>query len=747
MEDLNFSVDSALLTELGEKLVETVHLAVIELVKNAYDADATEVIVRFKLNTGKGPDIFIIDNGVGMTLDNVRDYWMRIATTNKDENDTSEKYGRPRTGSKGIGRFSCRRLGSHLELVTIAHNKSKFEKTKVTFPWTKFKPGLDVTIIKCPVESGTVNETHTGTTLFISESKKDEWSGHGYNKLKRELAVLVGNRGTKRKGFVEDPGFNIKLEGSPSGDEDTIDLRDRLINAGWGTLSGEIDNNHNAVYSLNALGIGEKTITSHVKYPELKGVSFKIGIIVDRRQQLRDPTILSLGTLRDEILPMWGGVQIRFKGFRVYPFGDDDWLEIDHDRGLRRQQPENNQLVSFAEKLKGIDPKRVLLSLVSMRNHVGSVEIDARANGFEMKANREGFLDSSPTSKLKEFVRYGIDWATIYRDYYLRKRAKEDSEVAREYLEDVLQKKIDSTDLIENAVDYIDKEVKNISSILPTSQRIELKKSVAKATDAILKHDKSNKEELRHLRLIASTSSLLLIFSHEVKSLIGSLDSDTVSLANLAKLLDKKNAGVVQIIRENLMETKKRFSDLLKLTSLISTDSRNDKPETLALKERLERAKDVYKLIRDKYDIDIDIDDVPNSIKVKNIMEAELFAIILNILSNSIKSVIAAGTDSRKIKVTAQHVDGQTKIIFLDRGIGLDEGLFDEVFLPFISDPRGKLYRKLNKFLNPEDKYILGTGSGLGLGIVREIIDTKKGSIRFKKPSGGWKTELEIVIP
>lgn len=154
--DLQFSVDSALLDELGLKLVETVHVALSELVKNSYDADATEVRIIFDKNE-KGKDrIQIIDNGTGMSFNAVQDYWMRIATTNKEKRNVSPVFGRPLTGAKGIGRFSCRRLGSKLTLLTkgtknndVQGEHTLIQMTKVEFPWTDFKPGLDVTTIVC----------------------------------------------------------------------------------------------------------------------------------------------------------------------------------------------------------------------------------------------------------------------------------------------------------------------------------------------------------------------------------------------------------------------------------------------------------------------------------------------------------------------------------------------------------------------------------------------------------------------
>lgn len=748
MEYFTFTVDSALLNELGEKLVETVHLALIELVKNAYDADAETVTIRFKPNSVGGPEIHITDNGSGMSFDRVENYWMRIATTNKVAEDTSPVYGRPRAGSKGIGRFACRRLGTKLELITVARQNGrsvtgKCEMTKIHFNWKDFTPGSEVTTIKCLGEKELIGDDDTGTTLIVSGAEKDEWGLRGYNFLKRQLSVLVANRGVKRKGYKEDPGFNIILD-APQFEGDIRDLREELLSAGWGTLTAYINSDHQAVCQLEALGIGRKAITSDQTFPHLKGVSLKIGIMPFSKGQIRNTSVLSLEKLQ-EILTDWGGVQVRFRGFRVYPYGDDDWLDIDKDRGRRKGTVEG-ELSAFAAKLRGVDPNRALLSMLSMKSYVGNVEIDSETRVFEMKANREGFIHSEAIDELKAFVRFSIDWSTIYRDYYIRKAAKDDSDAAREYLEEVLNEEIEPGKVVESAVNYLEKEFKNISSLLPATQRRDLQKTVERATDAILKHEISSTEELRHLRLVASTSTLLMVFSHEVKSLLGSLENETVSLMRLEKKLSKNDAKIVEEIREGLSDTKERLSDLLKMTSLIGVDSRDAKPQSLAFAERLAKAEKCYHLIIKSYDISLDYREVPNNIVIKNILEAELYAIILNVLSNSIKSVIASEGDKR-IKITAKRESGKTVINFLDSGLGLEESVFEKVFEPFVADPNGKLYGKLERRLNPEDRYIVGTGSGLGLSIVKEIVLARDGSIGFRKPAKGWKADLEVVLP
>ncbi|MDR3696470.1 ATP-binding protein, partial [Mucilaginibacter sp.] len=306
MPVLHFSVDSALLRELGEKLVETVHIALVELVKNSYDADSTEVEIIFTTENGKS-QIQIIDNGKGMNYEAVESYWMRIATTNKEKSNVSTIYGRPLTGAKGIGRFSCRRLGGHLKLITSGtENGNKVgkqrivQRTSVEFPWTEFEPGTDVTNIECEGVKENIQDAITGTTLIIT-GIAEEWNLRGWNVLKRQLSVLSANTGTQRKGFEHDPGFTIKIT-APAFEGGIRDIRDDFLNSGWGTLTATMNKSHQAVCKLEALGIGSRTITSTVKFPHLSDVSLTLGIMVDDRSQMRNTSTLSIGTLQ-QILP------------------------------------------------------------------------------------------------------------------------------------------------------------------------------------------------------------------------------------------------------------------------------------------------------------------------------------------------------------------------------------------------------------------------------------------------------------
>lgn len=745
MPELIFTVDSALLSELGDKLVETAHIALVELVKNAYDADATLVTVKIVPDPPHGPEVHVSDNGSGMSFADVKNYWMRIATTHKQDHPVSQHYGRPRTGSKGIGRFSCRRLGTRLKLVTIvSQNGSGLEKTEVSFDWLKFKPGREISTIICEGSHRQVKAAVIGTTLIISGNPVDEWGKRGYDFLKRQLAVLTANRGRKRPGFEEDPGFNVSLQ-APGFNEEISNLREQLLSAGWGELKIRVNTEGQATCMLTALKVGEKTITYPEKVPNLASVFARIGIMPINRDEMRNREVISKGSL-SEIVDEWGGVYVRYRGFRVYPYGEpgNDWLNIDRDRGIRRTAL-SEILQPFAAKLRGVNPKRALLSLLSSKSYIGDVEIGDRAHGFDMKASREGFVGEDGIKSLQELVRFAIDWSTIYREYARGLNIKEEARRAREDLEDQLKESVEPKEIITTALRVVDTEIRSLATRLPAKERQQILRSLRTATQAIVKHEASNREEVRHLQLVASTSTLLLIFSHEVKSLLSWFEQVSISLDRVRRNVNATEATKLAKIRDEFDSTKKRFLELLSMTSLISVSSRKSEPARLTLRPRLERAIQSFDLITRNYEIEIDIY-VPGTLQVGPMLEAELFAVILNVLSNAIKSVIAGG-GRKKIMVTASRRGSQVVLNIRDSGIGVKEEHYEQVFTPFVADPDKRLYRGIDAKLNPEDQYIVGTGSGLGLSIAREILSYRNGSIHFVRPHDGWKADLEIVMP
>ncbi len=111
-----FTVDAQHIHRLGFELVGKQETALSELIKNAYDADATYIHLDFKDYNKPGGTLIISDDGNGMTEPDIRANWMRLSTSEKEKNPVSPLYGRSRAGRKGIGRFAVERLGKQLLL-------------------------------------------------------------------------------------------------------------------------------------------------------------------------------------------------------------------------------------------------------------------------------------------------------------------------------------------------------------------------------------------------------------------------------------------------------------------------------------------------------------------------------------------------------------------------------------------------------------------------------------------------------
>ncbi|MGH9960903.1 MAG: sensor histidine kinase, partial [Pyrinomonadaceae bacterium] len=457
---------------------------------------------------------------------------------------------------------------------------------------------------------------------------------------------------------MEAPGFNEEIK----------DLRQSLLKAGWGDLDLQVKAGGIVTCTLNAMNIREKTITYPQKFPALASVSAKIGIMPTySRDEMRKTDVISKTSLQ-EIVDDWGGVYIRYKGFRVYPYGEpgNDWLNIDRDRGLRKTALAPI-LQPFAARLRGVNPQRALLSLLSSKSYIGDVEIGERASSsFEPKASREGFVGEAGIGQLREVFRFAIDWSTIYREYARGLAAKQAAQEAREELEIQLSEDVESKEVVSTALRVVESEVRNLATRLPTSERQQVLRSLRTATQAIAKHDAANREELRHLQLVASTSTLLLIFSHEVKSLLSWFEQVRISLDRVQARVNKSEAERLADVISEFGDTKERLLQLLSMTSLISVN-RKAEADRLALHPRLLRAIRCFELITKSYRIDINTDEVPESLKIGPILEAELFSVLLNLLSNAVKSVIAAGGE-RRVMIAARRQGPHAIINIRDTG-------------------------------------------------------------------------------
>lgn len=757
MAQMIFNVDSALLSELGERLVGSVHVALLELVKNAYDADAYSV----KLSIDKTPDGVVTcveDTGIGMTLDEVKKYWMRIATNNKAVNNVSRLYGRIKSGAKGIGRFSCRRLGENLTLTTTAKlSDGVYQTTNLRIDWRRFVAGTSLDSVKVEYNDSKSQTGVCGTVLRIVNSNPNVFTAKGLAYIKRHCAVLVANRGCERAGFAPDPGFNIFFRFFGEKEAPYHNLREDIIDAGWGTVTAKVGNDGEPVFSLNSIGAKIDRFVPSVRFKHIVGAKLKIGLLVDAKDQVSNPDVLTLGPMR-KVLSDWGGIYVRLNGVRVQPYGQpqDDWLDIDRDRGLRRGASEANDIGDLAATLKGVEPRRYLLSLLSSRSYVGDVEIDSTMTGFEIKASREGFLDTDAFSELKLFARFAVDFATLYRDQYVQQQSERRIVDAANRFKSAVEQIEGGRDCDDHekpsgrveteAVDYIIKWTKKLSSNDTPDARKDVVEGIERAAELIQAHQHRNADELRRLRLVASTSILLALFAHDVKSYLVQIDNAMTQLGHIRGCNEVECDQIGQVVAR-LGQSKVVLQRLIDFTLAIAAPGRESKDERLNVSTRLEEVMSCLESLTNEYNVVIDISGVPRTAYVGPISKAEFFSLMINVLSNAIKAVIARNEGGeRVISVSAQQMGRKCLISCCDNGIGVDLTTVESLFSSFVADPSGVLYPSLQARINREHSFVLGSGSGLGLNIARQIVNARGGDIRFVQPEGTWRTRLNIIL-
>ncbi len=179
IEKVKFKVSSALKNLIGQELITNNHVAVFELVKNSFDAKSKNIDVVFNL---KNNTITISDDGTGMSRDEIINKWLFIGYSDK-KNDHESSF----SGNKGIGRFSCDRLGQKLELVTIKDNV----ETTIKINWKDFEKDQvdEIQSIYLDLDSNVCNKPN-GTTIIISDLN-DEWTENDIEHTKKQLLRLI----------------------------------------------------------------------------------------------------------------------------------------------------------------------------------------------------------------------------------------------------------------------------------------------------------------------------------------------------------------------------------------------------------------------------------------------------------------------------------------------------------------------------------------------------------------------------
>ena len=759
---LRFSVDSQLMGELGERLVTRNHVALAELVKNAYDADASRVSIEFcdyvVKETGElFPSIVLTDNGHGMRFADVDAHWMRIATSNKARGPFSPRYGRPKTGNKGIGRFACHRLADELVLTTVAKAGKRYERTEVTFVWEDFVPGTTLTTIPCRYETEISNSETLGTKLELI-GLKEHWLQRDFNTLRRSISWLTMAQEVRRKGFKADPGFAIELQAQEFEQGEGLIL-DQLTDSGWGRLQGKVLPNGRASLKLKGNFLtGEKKWTSDIKFPNLVGVTCDISHFTsgEAYQLVRNKRILTktvLSQLREE-----AGVRVYYEAFRVFPMGErgDDWLGLDRDAAARHGSFRFAGLNDIAAGLR-LDSRTPLLRPRN-ENLLGRVYIGGEAGRtLQIKMNREGFVETESLQELVKFARLAIEWMTIYyaqaKNRYEHQKAKiaerefiqvlEEREKNRFDIKDGADEKEDSgRAVIVSAIDFL---AGRAAEGFRTESKLETEKRAVETAERVIEaRFQELNSEIGVLRTLASTAPLLFTFAHEVSAVISQLSSNALRIEALAKNMPAKGKDEASAIAKSMRDTAKNFTQMSELFGIMAS-ARQSRPGRLYAHKLVRRIVSGTQFTTIESGIEVDVD-CSDELKSPQMFEAELVSIIVNLYSNAVKSCLAAQKRNMKIQISIHEEHDNFLLEVRDQGVGLPKKYWREALEPFCSDPADQIYSKLEARIGRSTVSALGRGSGLGLSIVKGICDGYSGAVNLYKPEG-WSLAVSVSLP
>ena len=383
---------------IGRDLIQDCYAAVVELVKNAYDADSPDVNIEFRAKPDRsGYAIVITDHGHGMSRDTVIHKWMVPSTRDKLDRRQSPA-GRIMQGRKGVGRYAASILGTDLLLETVT---PQGEKTTLLVEWNTFEAATYLDDVEILIETAEVSEP-SGTRLTMTGDGEllGEWNQKQFDKLRFELKKLISPVSAAISDELNDDEFRIRLEvdGFPDVQDVTetiepypiFDLFDYRITGrigadGKGALTYSLQKARNTTEDNirfdagGPTGCGELVFDIRVYDREKEAIESLIG------RGLKDESGNYVGKLQArQLLNEYNGIGVYRNGFRIRPLGDADfdWLK------LNEQRVQNPSL------------------RIGSNQAIGYVQIQSdELSGLVEKSARDGLRENTAFTRLKEITK------------------------------------------------------------------------------------------------------------------------------------------------------------------------------------------------------------------------------------------------------------------------------------------------------------------------------------------------------
>ncbi len=502
IKKLNFKVSAGLKNIIGKELITNKFVAIFELVKNSFDANSKKVDITFNYKKDEIDSIEIQDYGKGMDSNQIINNWLNVAYSDKKLENARKKgikFEREQLGAKGVGRFSCDRVGSIVDLYTRKYNEDVVHHVSIN--WDNFENVDEQSFLDIPVEyEDLIIETFPkqGTLIKIS-NLREKWDRNELLSLKRMLMKLISPNTDNSSEFSIELHAELELE------------RDKMYNNDRDIVNGVIKNTLFESLNIKTVAltvdidpIGKEIITSlndkgqevfYIKeknedYTTLKDIHLKL-FYMNRKAKLLFSKIMGISQVS------YGNIFVFKNGFRILPYGeiDDDFFGIN----LRQQQGTRRYF--------------------GTRDLVGRIEINGEAKGFvEVSSRDKGFIKSRQVDELKKFF---VDKMKILETYVV----------------DVLDWGDPDSEMFSVANINFEKLVKQIAGITKKTNPIELRYDeniIAEVSKKVA--DSSIQNSLNKISLIAEKNN-----NEQLLSLINSTRKRVEDLQEVNRKLISKN--------------------------------------------------------------------------------------------------------------------------------------------------------------------------------------------------------------
>ena len=710
---LRFSVDARHVHRLGFELVGKQETAISELIKNAYDADATNVTITFSDYENAGGAMVVQDDGHGMSEENIRQTWMRLSTDDKDLNPRSPRYGRSRAGKKGIGRFAVERLGEQLVLETEVVGAK--QGLRVIFNWDElYQHGTALVRIPNKLERFDKPVERHGTCLRI-ERLRDRWTDKAFDRVWKSVLLLQSPFRAPKSivkesgGRIVDPGFTVDINSQRGTDVAAkLSIEKSFLDHRLAVISCRVDRNSQAVYSIESklLGLDDSEPDDSQKFDLIGELDFEVNYFIYSAKLISG--ISNNAALK--IAKKYGGLRIYRDGFRVLPYGEsyDDWLELGVDSG-----------------------RRALLVPASNYNFYGHVDLSSAENVLlEETSSREGLIENEAYEQLQTLVRSCLEWGAMR---VASARNRKTSSTEKDFVSKVRKPSKSTNDLLDlvggsaDGAGLGEDKAELVEALEHKKEEDQLYEEFVSRREA---------EHIRYeemLRILASLGISISVFSHEVRGALTRVKASMTAL-DILRSGDSPDKKIVAALDASHHAIGGLFDLSQYIVDLMDQSKSRDK-SPIALYAAIDGFVGHFKEYLDTKGVDFKIDIKPPGVRTEPMHPSEIDSVLFNFLTNSVKSMERANSSDRKILIEARR-DGESAVIFFqDTGGGVSEDIAEKIFDPFFTTSHFSA------------DAIAGPGSGLGLKIVHDIAAANGGAVSLVEPDQGFACKFRFSVP